>query len=217
MDCGPDWLVHADADMLVLDKPAGLLAVPGRLQAHCLSKLVQLRYADALVVHRLDMATSGLMLMARGAAAQVALGRAFAGRAVHKRYVAVVNGLLHPVDAQPAQAWRRIDLPIRADWPNRPMRVVDPVLGKPSHTQWRVLGHDLQRQHTRLELEPVTGRTHQLRVHLQAIGHPIIGDALYAVQPLPQNATRLLLHAAGLSLAHPITGECLQFTSTVPF
>lgn len=217
MHSAPDWLVYADADLLVLNKPAGLLAVPGRLQTHCLSTLVQLRYADAMVVHRLDMATSGLMLMARGAAAQVVLARAFAGRTVHKRYVAVVDGLLLPADPQPAHAWRLIDLPIRADWPNRPLRVVDLVLGKPSRTRWRVLEHDQQRQRTRLELVPVTGRTHQLRVHLQAIGHPIVGDTLYAEQPLPLDAARLLLHAAGLSLAHPNTGEWLEFTSTVPF
>ena len=201
-------LVHADDALLVLDKPAGLLAVPGRGEdkQDCLSARVQARYPDALVVHRLDMSTSGLMLFARGTAVQRRLCRAFADGEVAKQYVAVVEGRLlddHGV----------IDTPLAADWPNRPRQVVDHERGKASLTHWRVLerGEDS----TRLLLEPVTGRTHQLRVHLQWIGHPIRGDALYA--PAPLRAERLLLHATRLLLTHPQTGAACQFASAPEF
>lgn len=210
-------LLHADAALLVLDKPAGLLAVPGRGadKQDCLSARVQQQFADALVVHRLDMATSGLMLMARGAAMQRELSRAFASRLVHKRYVAVVDGHL---DA-PAGDWGVIDLPIVVDWPRRPLRIID-ARGQASVTRWRVLaletGTEGQPQ-TRLELEPVTGRSHQLRVHLQAIGHAILGDALYAGADVQARSDRLLLHASALALQHPTSGAALQLHSTPPF
>ena len=203
-------LLHADAACIVVDKPAGLLSVPGR-GAHlqdCMATRVQALFGDALVVHRLDMATSGLMLLARGAAAQRALSRAFAQREVHKRYVAVVHGRVD--DAQ-----GEIDLPLIADWPNRPLQNVDHEHGKPSLTRWRVLGVEADR--TRLELEPVTGRAHQLRVHLRAIGHPIVGDALYAPPELLAGTDRLLLHATRLSFVHPISGAPIAIESTVPF
>jgi tRNA pseudouridine32 synthase/23S rRNA pseudouridine746 synthase len=169
---------------------------------------VQTLFADALVVHRLDMATSGLMLFARGVAVQRALSRAFAQREVHKRYVAVVHGVL---DAEQGE----IDLPLIADWPNRPLQKVDHEHGKPSLTRWRVIETDADR--TRVELEPVTGRAHQLRVHLLAIGHPIIGDALYAPPGVLAGADRMLLHAAQLRFAHPVSGEPMTIESTVPF
>ncbi len=209
-------LVHVDAQCIVALKPAGLLAVPG-LGEHgrdCLAARVQAEYADALVVHRLDMATSGLMLFARGAAAQRTLSIAFAQRAVHKRYVAVVHGRVEGNEGE-------IDLPLMADWPNRPRQKVDREHGKPSLTRWRVLGFDAgrdgSRDATRLELEPVTGRAHQLRVHLLAIGHPILGDALYATPAALARADRLLLHAAYLGFAHPVSGEPLEIESAVPF
>lgn len=207
--------VHADASLLVLDKPSGLLAVPGRGpdKQDCLAARVQARYPDALVVHRLDMDTSGLMVMARGAAAQRALSRAFAERAVHKRYHAVVAGILQA----PPEGWGCIDLPLICDWPNRPRQIVDPILGKPSLTRWRVLGHDAAGAWTRVELEPVTGRSHQLRVHLQALGHPILGDALYAPPEVQARADRLLLHACALRLPHPASGQDCEFTSPAPF
>src|SRR5512139_1038736 len=170
--------LYVDDALLVVDKPSGLLAVPGRGadKQDCLSARVQARYPDALIVHRLDMATSGLMVIARGAAAQRQLSKAFAAREVKKRYIAVVAGRLHA----PPENWGTIDLPIIVDWPNRPLRIVDHHHGKPSLTRWRVLGHDEAGPATRVELEPVTGRSHQLRVHLRALGHPILGDALYA-------------------------------------
>lgn len=207
--------LYVDDALLVIDKPGGLLAVPGRGagKQDCLSVRVQARYPDALIVHRLDMATSGLMVMARGAAAQRELSKAFAARAVKKRYVALVAGLL---DA-PAENWGSIDLPIVVDWPNRPRRIVDHSRGKPSLTRWRVLGTDATGAHTRVELEPVTGRSHQLRVHLRALGHPILGDALYAPPAVQAMSVRLLLHAWSLSFAHPATGKTLAFELPAPF
>ena len=208
-------VLHRDAQLLVLDKPAGLLSVPGRGadKADCLSARVQAVFPDALVVHRLDMATSGLIVMARGADTQRRLSRAFAEREVSKRYVAVVAGRLEPQ----AGGWNVIDLPIAADWPNRPLRVIDRARGQASVTRWRVLAHDAAGATTRLELEPVTGRSHQLRLHLQAIGHPILGDALYAPPGIAGAAPRLVLHACGLRLVHPLTAAAMEFSSAAPF
>jgi len=212
----PDFAtLYADDTLLVVDKPGGLLAVPGRGadKQDCLSARVQARYPDALIVHRLDMATSGLMVMARGPAAQRALSKAFAAREVAKRYIAVVAGRLEA----PADGWGVIDLPIIVDWPNRPLRIVDHQSGKPSLTRWRVLGHDETGSCTRVELEPVTGRSHQLRVHLRELGHPILGDALYAPPDVQALFGRLLLHAWSLSFAHPLSGEALAFERPAPF
>lgn len=210
-------VVYADEHLLVLNKPAGLLAVPGRGadKQDCLSGRVQGRYPDALIVHRLDMATSGLMLMARGTARQRALGQSFESREVHKRYMAVVDGYLPPPESP--DGWGLIDLPIVVDWPRRPLRIIDATHGKPSQTRWRVVAFDEATNSTRVALEPVTGRSHQLRVHLQALGHPILGDTLYAPLPVQAQAARLLLHACALRLAHPVTGEVLQFESAAPF
>ncbi|MES2991153.1 MAG: pseudouridine synthase [Pseudomonadota bacterium] len=205
-------LLHVDAHCIVALKPGGLLSVPGLGPngQDCLSAHVQARFDDALVVHRLDMATSGLMLLARGAAAQRTLSAAFAARAVHKRYVAVVHGHVAAPDGE-------IDLPLIADWPNRPKQKVDHAAGKPSLTRYRVLAHDAARDATRVELEPITGRAHQLRVHLLAIGHPILGDALYAPPEVLAQAGRLLLHASALRFAHPVSGEPIAFESAPPF
>lgn len=201
-----------DEQLVVLDKPAGLLAVPGRGEdkQDCLSARAQAVWPDALVVHRLDMATSGLFLMGRGLHMQRVLSRAFAERRVDKRYEAVVAGVPGPVGAQ-----GEIALPLAADWPNRPRQRVDTVHGRPSTTRWEVIAHE--GDGARLALEPVTGRTHQLRVHLQAIGHPILGDTLYAPPELAARAPRLLLHACSLRLQHPATGEPLAFASAAPF
>lgn len=205
-------LLHVDEDLIVLDKPAGLLAVPGRGpdKQDCLSARVQARWPDARVVHRLDMATSGLMLMARQAHSQSRLGQAFEAREVHKQYQAVVHGVIGPEHDGP---WHCIDLPLAADWSQRPRQRVDIPHGRPSQTRWQVLQRGSET--TRLLLEPVTGRSHQLRVHLQALGHPIVGDALYGPDPAPPG--RLLLHACELSLLHPRSGQRLCFKSLVPF
>ena len=210
--------LHVDDALIVAEKPAGLLSVPGRGEdkQDCLSRRAQARFPDARIVHRLDRDTSGLMLMGRGAAAQRSLSIAFAQRQVHKRYIAVVDG--SPAAPAGEDGWGRIELAIHLDWPNRPRRVIDPALGKPSVTRWRVL----ERLHTpaaatRVELEPVTGRSHQLRVHLLAIGHPILGDSLYAPPAALARADRLLLHAHELAFVHPATGETLRFASPAPF
>jgi len=213
-------LVHEDDALIVLDKPSGLLAVPGRGpdKQDCLSARAQARWPDALIVHRLDMATSGLVIMARGLAMQRALSLAFEKRRVHKRYTAVVAGRLANPDA--GNGWQTIDLPLMIDWMNRPRSIVHHEMGKPSLTRWRLAADD-QGAHgdigTRLELEPVTGRTHQLRVHLQAIGHPIVGDPLYASEAQRAMAERLLLHAGWLALPHPVSGDTLELHSPCPF
>jgi tRNA pseudouridine32 synthase / 23S rRNA pseudouridine746 synthase len=212
-------IVHIDDALIVLDKPAGMLSVPGRgpEKADCASERVR-RYAatDALVVHRLDMATSGVMAMARGAAAQRALSRAFEQREVDKRYLAVVHGL---VEAHSGT----IDAPLAADWPNRPRQRVDHAQGRPSITRFQVLARDAAMARSRLELQPITGRSHQLRVHLASIGHPIVGDSLYA-PPLADTAQagaattpRLLLHAWWLELPHPLRKERLRYTTSPSF
>lgn len=208
--------LHADAEILILDKPAGLLCVPGRgpEKQDCLSRRTQQLWPGALIVHRLDQATSGLVLMARNPEAQRRLGRAFELRQVHKRYQAIVAGSMAP---RPPHLWDTIDLPIAADWERRPLRIIDPVLGKPSLTRWRVLAHHPDVDTTRVELEPMTGRTHQLRVHLAAVGHPILGDALYADAAAHVRAPRLLLHAARLAFQHPGTGQWLEASSPLPF
>jgi tRNA pseudouridine32 synthase/23S rRNA pseudouridine746 synthase len=213
-----EGLIYVDEHILVLDKPAGLLAVPGRGpdKQDCLAARAQKLWPDALVVHRLDMATSGLFLMARNSDVQRRLSLAFERREVGKRYVAVVAGILRtPADAR--DGWSRIELPLAADWPARPLQKVDPVHGRPSTTRWRVLAHDAAADTTRVELEPLTGRSHQLRVHLKALGHPILGDPLYASPAVEARAPRLLLHAAGLQFFHPATGEPITFDSAVPF
>ena len=210
-------MVHADAAFVVLNKPSGLLAVPGKTSSDCLSLLAQAQFADALIVHRLDMATSGLMVMARGIAAQRLLNAAFAERRVHKRYVAIAYGDCRSAATADPAAWQAIELPILVDWPNRPLRKIDFENGKPSSTRWRCLSFDAARNASRLELEPLTGRSHQLRVHLKAIGHPILGDTLYAPPDLAALSPRLLLHATELGFAHPVTGAWASFQSADGF
>lgn len=202
--------LHVDERLIVIDKPAGLLSVPGRGadKQDCAIHRVQQHYPDALIVHRLDMATSGLLLLARGAAMQRELSIAFAQRQVSKRYEAVLAGCL----AEPG-ASGEVDLPLMPDWPRRPLQKIDHALGKPALTRWRVLAVDAQAQRTRVALEPVTGRSHQLRLHMQALGHPILGDALYATPAQCALAPRLLLHACALQL--PALG--LAFESQAPF
>jgi len=213
-DASSLYVRHADDALVVLDKPAGLPCVPGRPAelADCLVRRAQARWPDARVVHRLDMATSGLVAMALGATAQRRLSDAFAARAVDKRYVAVVEGLVEPA-AVDGDGWAAIDLPLAADWPRRPRQRVLAVAegGRPSLTRWRVLSRDTARGTTRLELRPVTGRTHQLRVHLLAIGHPIVGDTLYGRRDLPCGAAPLQglsgLACPGLGSGHVGVGR----------
>lgn len=204
------YVVYADEAVVVLDKPSGLLSVPGRGpdKQDCLSARVQARFADALVVHRLDMATSGLIVMARGAVVQRALSQAFSNRLVAKRYEAVVYGEVTLAGSD----WCEINLPIAVDWPNRPLRIINHETGKPSTTRLQRTHFDALRNVSHVLLEPLTGRTHQLRLHLQAIGHPILGDALYAPHAVVAMSPRLLLHACELGFVHPRSGVALQFS-----
>ena len=209
----PLAIVHADHRLLVADKPAGLLCVPGRGpdKADCLAARVAARWPGARPAHRLDMGTSGLVAFGLDADAHRALSMAFERRQVAKRYEAVVAGL-------PAEDAGTIDLPLIVDWPNRPRQVVDHAIGKPSLTHWRVIARDPASGTSRLALEPVTGRSHQLRVHLASIGHPILGDELYAPPAVHAAAPRLLLHASWLALPPEDAGAPpLQFHSPVPF
>lgn len=202
-------VVHTDADVVAVDKPAHLLAVPGRGadKQDCASARLRRLYADAEIVHRLDMATSGLLLFARGTAMQRVLHAEFAARRVAKTYVAVVHGVL-------ADDAGTIELPLAADWPRRPSQRVDLERGKPSTTHWRVIARDEARGATRVELQPLGGRTHQLRVHLTAIGHTIVGDTLYGAPET--DAPRLLLHASALDFALP-GGAAYRLRSAPPF
>lgn len=205
-------LIHVDLTLLVVNKPSGLLSVPGRGEdkQDCLIKRVQTEYPDALIVHRLDCDTSGLLVMARGKEMHRRLSILFQNRHVEKRYVAVVEGKL-------AQESGQVDLPLIVDWPNRPLHKVDFETGKPSLTDYRVLSYDAAGHCSRIELSPQTGRTHQLRVHMQALGHPILGDSLYADPATKAKADRLLLHAEYLSFVHPASGERLSFTCSASF
>ena len=201
-------LIYRDASLLVVNKPAGLLAVPGRGadKQDCLSTRIQNEFTDALIVHRLDMATSGLIVFARGTEMQSRLSQMFREREVEKRYVAVVTGKVEPPKGE-------VSLPIIADWPNRPLRKIDFELGKHSLTHYRLLAYDTDADTSRVELEPFTGRTHQLRIHMAAIGYPILGDTLYGGRV----AERLLLHARMLSFAHPLSGKILSLLSEASF
>lgn len=204
----PRWILHVDDHCIVVNKPSGLPSVPGRVLLDCAASRVVAHWADAKVVHRLDMDTSGVLIFGRGLEAQRVLSRAFEMRRVDKCYEALVRGV-------PTQTSGTIDLPLIADWPNRPRQRVDLEQGKPSVTHWRVMEGlgDI----TRLELTPVTGRSHQLRVHLAAMGHPILGDPLYAPLEVHAQSERLCLHAKRLGLAHPAHGEPVVFECQVPF
>lgn len=205
-------LIHADRSLLIVAKPPRVLSVPGRGEdkQDCLIRRVQDEYPDALIVHRLDYDTSGLLVLARGAEMHRALSILFQERQVEKRYIAVVDGRL-------SEDAGNVDLPLIVDWPNRPLHKVDFEIGKPSLTRYRVLSHDAERDCSRVELIPETGRTHQLRVHMQALNHPILGDPLYGSPTAKAKADRLFLHAEFLAFAHPKTQKPLGFSCPPPF
>lgn len=199
-----------DPYLLVVEKPSGLLTVPGRGvgKADCLLSRIRNVYPDALIVHRLDMETSGLVVLARNRDVHRALSHAFERREVAKGYHAVVSGRL------PAETGQ-ICLPLIADWPNRPRQKIDETRGKPSETRWTCL--DANQDSSRVWLEPVTGRSHQLRVHLNAIGHPILGDSLYGTPDSMAAAPRLMLHATRLGFQHPVTHDRVDVTHLPAF
>lgn len=204
----PLVIIHKDDDLLVVDKPSGLLSVPGRDLPDSLQSRLKDLYPESLLVHRLDMATSGLMVFARNKTAQRHLGLQFERRHTTKSYLARVAG-------QVAGESGRINLPLIADWPNRPRQMVSWEHGKPSVTDWEVLTREDKA--TRLALHPITGRSHQLRVHCWAMGHPILGDRIYAMDDVFEAAPRLQLHAWRLGLRHPADGTPVQFEAACPF
>ncbi|MDY0206431.1 MAG: RluA family pseudouridine synthase [Pseudomonas sp.] len=204
-------IIYVDAHILVVNKPTLLLSVPGRAEDNkdCLvTRLQDNGYPDALIVHRLDWETTGLMILARDADSHRELSRQFQDREVHKRYTALCWGDL-------AQDEGQIELPMRYDPPNKPRQIVDHELGKYALTLWKVLQHNTD--HCRIELTPYTGRSHQLRVHMAAIGHPILGDGLYAHPQGITAASRLCLHSSELSVTHPYSKEHLAFICPAPF
>jgi tRNA pseudouridine32 synthase / 23S rRNA pseudouridine746 synthase len=205
----PLRFLHEDAQLLVLDKPAGLLSVPGKLEGRQDSLLTRLQAArwDALLVHRLDCDTSGVILFARTKQAQGFLGQEFENRRAQKSYVARVHGRITGDHGQ-------IDLPVGSDWDYRPRQKVDHANGRPAQTDWQVI--DRSDTETRVRLTPHTGRSHQLRVHMLALGHPIVGDQIYAPET-SRAFPRLMLHAETLSLHHPATKSRVSFTSPAPF
>lgn len=203
-------ILYIDEFLLVINKPSGLLSVPGRGddKKDCLISRVQASYPDALVVHRLDMSTSGIMVIARGKEVESLLSVLFQKRQVYKKYIAVVDGTIRPSTGV-------IDLPLITDWPNRPKQKIDFESGKSSQTEYRALVND--NGTTRIELTPLTGRTHQLRIHMQSLNHAILGDELYAKKETIEKSERLLLHACYLSFKHPVSDEFLEFNSKEEF
>ena len=203
-------VLFADNRIVVFEKPTGLLSVPGigPEKADCLVVRAQRDFPDARIVHRLDRDTSGIILLARDADSHRELSRQFHDREVNKTYEAVVDGIV-------AIDQGTIDAPIRKDLDHPPRQLIDDVHGRPSQTNWTVLNREEDR--TRVELHPLTGRSHQLRLHLQSIGHVILGDDLYADPAAQAKAPRLLLHATILEFTHPASGQRLVIESPVPF
>lgn len=206
----PLEVLHEDHEIVVVDKPAGLLSVPGRGAhlADCLLSRVQLAFPTALLVHRLDRDTSGVMVFAQTPHAQRNLSMQFEKRSTRKTYVARLAGVL-------AEKSGTVDLPLIVDWPNRPRQMVDPQNGKAAVTDWRLLKAGAGE--SRVRMVPKTGRTHQLRVHMMALGHPILGDPLYATGAAREDFDRLMLHSQELRISHPDSGRGMSFRAKVPF
>ena len=206
----PLQVLHRDEDLLVLSKPAKLLSVPGRgadLQ-DSLETRARAAFPEALLVHRLDMETSGIFLMAMNQAAQANLGKQFEHRRVKKTYIARVWGQVEGEHGL-------VDLPLRCDWPNRPLQMVCYEHGKPAQTRWQVLSRD--EHSTLVQLTPITGRSHQLRVHMRELGHPILGDDFYAHEEAYNATPRMLLHAQEIELHHPSDGARIKFSDKITF
>jgi tRNA pseudouridine32 synthase/23S rRNA pseudouridine746 synthase len=204
-------IIFQDPFLLVVNKPAGLLSVPGKNpDLDNLIDLLKHDFSTARIVHRLDMATSGLMVIGLDAESHRKLGRQFETRHVSKTYQAIVHGLIESDEGI-------IDLPLICDWPNRPRQKVDYEVGKSAQTRYQVLHRDHEKNHTKVALFPITGRSHQLRVHLAEIGHSILGCEFYAEESIRVAAPRLLLHACELSFSHPETNERMTYYSAAPF
>ncbi len=197
-------ILFQDEHLLVVNKPAGLLSVPGNSpeKQDCMVSRCVAEFGEIHIAHRLDMSTSGIIAFARHKDAVRAMNQLFAGREVNKTYIAVVDGLLENDKGE-------IHAPLMVDWPKRPMQKVD-AQGRPSHTLYQVLERNLADNKTRVQLTPITGRSHQLRVHMMSIGHAILGDEFYAPDAAFHKADRLLLHATELAFIHPITNQPVQ-------
>lgn len=205
-------IIHEEADFLIISKPSGLLSVPGRKEEHqdSLQNRVLMEYPKARIVHRLDMDTSGLMVIALNADTHRNLGLQFERRQTQKEYIARIWGILSDDKGE-------VDLPLICDWPNRPLQMINLTHGKQAKTLWEVSDRDVDGNVTRVTLFPITGRTHQLRVHMAEIGHPILGDDFYAHEPAFRAEKRLQLHAHRLMINHPESGEKIWFESPCPF
>lgn len=205
-------VLHRCDDYLIVDKPPGLLTVPGKgpEKQDCLINRLLPAYPNARIVHRLDQPTSGLLVVPLGYEPLRSIGRLFEQRQVGKTYQAVVTGLM-------ADDHGEVALPLICDWPNRPRQMVDHERGKPALTQFRVMHRDLNRQLTRVELTPVTGRSHQLRVHMLALGHAILGDTLYTPDTVTARSSRLHLHACTLAFKDPANDAWVSFHSEPAF
>ena len=200
--------LYVDDDLIIVEKPSGLLSVPGKTEPDCLEARIRSDHPHALTIHRLDMATSGVMVFAQNPNAQRHIGLQFEKRMIEKTYLARVFGNMQNDEGE-------INLPLITDWPNRPRQKVCYEHGKPSQTNWQVL--ERSESQTKVILTPKTGRSHQLRVHMLEIGHPILGDRLYAHDVAFEQAERLQLHAHKLKLLKPTGGEWIEFESQCQF
>jgi tRNA pseudouridine32 synthase/23S rRNA pseudouridine746 synthase len=203
-------ILFQDFDIIIVDKDPDLLSVPGRgvEKLDSVYHRLTLQFEEVHIVHRLDMATSGIMVFARHKEALRHIQQQFQHRQTEKSYQAIIAGRLTPTEGA-------INLPMRCDWPNRPKQMVCYEFGKKSLTRWRVMSH--YENSTRVELIPKTGRSHQLRIHCNALGHPILGDNLYGTTESQTATEHLCLHAQSLSFTHPTTLKRLTFTSSAPF
>ncbi len=204
-------IVYEDEDLVVIDKPAGLLSVPGRLPEHQDSAYLRVlaQYPQAKITHRLDMATSGILMFAKHRDAEVAVSKMFQARTVTKNYVALVQGKLDEEGS--------VDVPLITDWENRPRQIVHFELGKSAKTLYRRMDYDAVQDVSRALLIPVTGRSHQLRVHMMHIGHPITGDQLYHPDAAQSTLGRMALHASFLSFRQPLSGVDVEIKGGIPF
>lgn len=209
-DYSDDWILYKDDSIIVANKPSGLLSVPGRGpdKQECLISHLQIHFPDALVVHRLDMDTSGIMLFARNPQAHKDLSRQFQDRLTHKSYRALCVG-------KPTQTSGNVRLPMRCDWERRPLQMIDCVHGKYAETHWQLLQQ--YPDFFEVELTPVTGRSHQLRLHMKALGHPILGDNLYADPYSLKLMPRLMLHAQALHFTHPVSLQAMSISCPADF
>jgi tRNA pseudouridine32 synthase / 23S rRNA pseudouridine746 synthase len=207
----PLVILYEDQDLIIIDKPAGLLSVPGRLPEHHDSAYLRVLalYPEAKITHRLDMATSGILMFAKHRDAEVAVSKMFQARTVTKNYMALVQGHL--------QGNGQVDVPLITDWENRPRQMVHYELGKKALTFYEALAYDPVQDISRVKLIPITGRSHQLRVHMLHLGHPITGDQIYHFDAAQSPLKRMALHAAYLEFVQPLSGVLLKIESPLPF